>query len=102
MPPNPKPEPLKRQKARKVRENATRAKAFREAVWERDRGVCQHCGLAVHRPGTEPYAGYYRTGHVHHKIPRSLAPRLRFDPANGILVCHADHLSIHSGKLTLP
>ena len=65
-----------------------KAKAFRDAVWKRDRisdytpnevARCQRCrGLVVRGKG----------GEVDHIKPRSTHPELKYDPSNGRIVCH--------------
>lgn len=100
MTPIPKPEPLKRQKARKAREDTKRAKAFREAVWERDEGRCRVCGSLVSLFAAS--AAWWLVGHVHHIKLRSLAKREKYDPSNGALVCQSCHAKIHAGTVTLP
>lgn len=91
---NEKPEPLKRVRARKRRDDAKQLKAFRDAVWLRSQtreylatgwatGRCAHCKERVW-PDVEP------RGEVHHRIPRSVCTKAqRYDPDNGVLLCGA-------------
>ena len=95
----PKPEPRAKTQARKAREDATRARAFREAVWMRCGPWCSRCGCSVSHPGD---GDGLQWGHVHHIRPRSLSQREKFDPANGILLCASCHAGVHAGTVTLP
>ncbi len=94
--PLPKPEPRKRVKARKQREDAKRLQAFRDAVWAREQhgvypdqwGACQRCGGFVIRTSSLDW----NRGEVHHIIPRSRCTKAdRYNPANGTLVCRPCH-----------
>lgn|SRR3990167_10654135 len=81
-----KPEPRKRTKARKQREDAKALKAFRDAVWAREEifpgmAKCQRCHLEVYRH-------LFPVGEVHHRIGRRNKVT-RYDPANGVLLCGA-------------
>lgn len=86
----PKGKTRKQLKARKDREDAKQLKAFRDAVWKRERvrcgsfggewAHCQHCGEWVQR-------GFLLTGEVHHRIYRG-NKATRYDPDNGVLLCN--------------
>lgn len=98
MPSIPKPGPLKRQKARKARENAKRAKAFRDAVWKAHGPFCRSCGAYVIPP--QYCVAAHRAGYVHHLTkPRSL--REKYDSSNGALVCQSCHAKVHAGTVKL-
>lgn len=98
--PIPKPEPAKRVKARKAREDAKKLKAFRDAVWKRERfdvveGVeiakCQHCGRVVGRDS------HGQSADVHHIVGRRIKAT-RYDPVNGALLCNGSVNDCH-GKV---
>ena len=100
----PKPEPRKRIKARQQRADAKRARAFRDAVWERDGYCCQLCRHALYR--TDPsdgYPGYAHRppGHVHHLRGRNVAPEDRYNPEAAVLLCAACHRAVHDGRIQL-
>lgn len=104
----PKPEPRKRIKARKDREDAQRLEAFRDAVWEResrkladfecvrvpghDYARCQICLCLVMRSLQD------QTADVHHRIGRRIRAT-RYDVANGLLLCNSWANDCH-GKVT--
>lgn len=59
-----------------------------KAVWKRDNGYCQRCGVRAHDTDAM---------HIHHIV--SFANRkLRTEPSNLILVCQKCHRWIHSKK----
>jgi 5-methylcytosine-specific restriction endonuclease McrA len=96
MPPIPKPEPIKKLKARKKRQQAAKAKAFRDAVWkQRDHGRCRVCGGWCFR-GLEGL-----TGHVHHLRGRRVDPVNKYNPQRAVLLCAGCHRAVHSGKIKL-
>ena len=95
----PKPPPRKLQKARKAREDAKRAKAFREQVWTNGHGYCAQCHTWLDRPGDN---GPLAVGHVHHLRGRNVAPEDRYNVDAAVLLCSVCHHGVHSGKLTLP
>lgn len=55
----------------------TRYRQFLQAVWKRDRGTCQDCGIPRKSRKME----------VHHIISWIAAPDLRYMPDNGVLLC---------------
>lgn len=63
------------------------AKAFRAAVWARDKGKCQRCGVKV----LKTLALDARRGEVHHKKPRSTSPELKYDVNHAELLCLSCH-----------
>lgn len=63
--------------------------AWRDAIFKRDNYTCQECG----KKGGKLSA--------HHKAPYSLFPKLRYDPDNGITVCHDCHKEIHAASVEL-
>ena len=93
----PKPEPRKRTKARKDREDATKLAEFCDGVWAREQAKyfradcqigprcnvarCQHCDAVVVRSPESV------TGDVHHRIGRR-SKATRYDPLNGVLLCN--------------
>ena len=89
----PKGKTRKAIKAKHDREDAAKLKAFRDAVWARERqktwpegepgltgAKCQHCGAFVYR-------SVVLTGEVHHRISRR-HKATRYDPDNGVLLCN--------------
>jgi len=78
--PVPKNPYRKRKPTRRNRNNFS--KKVREAIYERDKGLCQECG----RPGTE----------VHHCVFRSAGGRGVF--TNGVLLCSRCHMKVHQVK----
>lgn len=64
-----------------------KAKAFRDAVWRRERrkdiivewAPCARCHVGCQRGVS---------GEVDHIKPRSTHPELKYDPTNGRIVCH--------------
>jgi hypothetical protein len=69
-------------KARKLTKDE-QAKAFRDAVWTRDKGRSRATGKPLVKSGTTDWA---KLGEVDHAIPRSLAPERIYEVANGILL----------------
>jgi hypothetical protein len=61
-----------------------------KAVWKRDKGVCQRCGVK-HNEGNRG------TFHIHH-IVSFLVKSKRSDVDNLVLLCKKCHLFIHSNK----
>lgn len=93
---------MKRTKARKQRADAKRAKAFRDAVWQRSfeidypmfaDGSCAQCGIYLLR--------MRGTGHVHHLRGRNVAPEDRYNPQAAVLLCQQCHAAVHAGRIKL-
>lgn len=87
------PKPARGEDRKRRRQARTRAgKAFREAVRQRDGYHCRDCGKPVRKTMDflAPYAA-----HVHHLIPRHVAPEKRYDIDNAILLCSPCHLARH-------
>lgn len=61
-------------------------RAWRQAVIERDAGICQDCG-------SEP-----QTPHTHHIKPKSEFPELKTDVDNGVTLCEDCHVNRHPEK----
>lgn len=102
----PKGKTRKQLKARKDREDAKQLKAFQDEVWRRERHLtfpdsepettgarCQNCGRFVYR-SFEPF------GEVHHRISRR-HKATRYDPANGVLLCHNCHVEVTEKRITV-
>ena len=53
--------------------------AFRKRMWERDGNACTRCGSTNRL-------------HLHHFVPRTLRPDLRFDSNNVTTLCHSCHM----------
>jgi hypothetical protein len=69
-----------------TKDDAQQFEAFRRAVVHRDRGRCRVCGCrTVKTLALDP-----KRREVHHLVSRT-NPVTRFDPRNGITVCHRDH-----------
>lgn len=69
------------------REAEAKRRAFIKAVWERDEGLCRHCGRVViktleHDP---------KRGEVHHRRGRNVAPQDRYNVEEAVLLCLKDH-----------
>jgi hypothetical protein len=76
------------------KDDARQLEAFRRAVVQRDRGRCRVCGCrTVKTLALEP-----RRREVHHLISRT-NPVTRYDPRNGITVCHLDHRRLTGHRL---
>ena len=73
------------------RDREARARAFRKAVWERDKGQCRICKKPVVKGSWE----IHWRGEVHHLRGRNVAPEDRYNVNKAILVCAFDH-----GRLT--
>jgi hypothetical protein len=73
-------------KAAADQDDAQQLEAFRRAVVHRDRGRCRVCGCrTVKTLALDP-----KRREVHHICSRT-NPVTRYDPRNGITVCHRDH-----------
>jgi hypothetical protein len=57
-------------------------KAFRDAIWALDQGVCRATGVPLSRSGMDPH----RVGEVDHVLNRSTHPALIYEVSNGILI----------------
>lgn len=85
--PCPKPRPRILDRVQYKRDLEAKDRAFKKAVWERDKGQCQHCGRPVKRMLTlSP-----EQGHVHHRHGRNVRPEDRFNPDMAALLCAVDH-----------
>lgn len=64
-----------------------KAKAFRDAVWRRDRrsDIIVECARCVR---CKKWVQRGKDGEVDHVKPRSTHPELKYDPSNGRIVCH--------------
>lgn len=72
----PKPKPTNRQARNRKRE-----REFLDAVWNgKQYGACARCHRMVIRGGS---------GEVDHIKPRSTHPELKYEPANGRIVCRS-------------
>jgi 5-methylcytosine-specific restriction endonuclease McrA len=70
------------------------ARAFKAAVWARDQGRCQRCGIRVIKTlALDP-----KRGEIHHVHPRSTAPSRKFDVNNAVLWCRKCHGERHGGR----
>lgn len=79
----PKPEPRKRMKARKQRQQAKADRQVYAAVTARDGGCCRVCGSRVNV-------------HRHHLKPRSLGGETT--ESNLVLLCGACHRNAHERR----
>jgi 5-methylcytosine-specific restriction endonuclease McrA len=85
-----KPEPYRRVKARKKRQAHGLRKACREAVYARERMICQRCGIKARHPAESFWEGDPFMAHVNEIVPRSKGGD-PLDPDNCELVhqmCH--------------
>ena len=94
MPAVPKPEPLKRVKARTLRQHAAARKACVDAVWTRADHCCEVCRRWVKRPRETD--DVLQVGHVDEILPRSLGGS-DTDVENCRLTCYRCHFSGPSG-----
>lgn len=69
-------------KEEKRQSKEAKGKAFRNAVWARDKSICRATRKKLERSGTNPHL----VGEVDHVIDRSLAPERIYDVSNGILI----------------
>jgi 5-methylcytosine-specific restriction endonuclease McrA len=76
------------------------ARAFRDAVWDRDEGRCRHCGVWCVRTPREA-GGWDDIGHVHHLRGRNVAPKDRYNPDRAVLLCAKCHRAVHDGQIVL-
>jgi len=79
--PKGRPHMLEKKAAKQSKEEL--AKAFRDAVWKRDRYRSRATGKPLKRSGTTDWS---ELGEVDHSIPRSLAPERIYDVGNGLLL----------------
>jgi 5-methylcytosine-specific restriction endonuclease McrA len=77
------------------KEREAKERAFRQAVWTRDKSKCQRCGVKV----IKTLALDAKRGEVHHLKPRSLDPGKRYDVNNGQLVCALCHQKLTRHEL---
>lgn len=88
--PKPLADPGKRRRTHK-----RRMQAFVDAVWaevsdENGWAQCFYCPSYVKR------GSYFFNGHVHHKLPRSTYPELKYEPSNGCVACEDCHRKEHA------
>lgn len=69
------------------RENEAKRRAFIKAVWERDEGLCRHCGRVV----IKSLEHVPNRGEVHHRRGRNVAPQDRYNVNEAVLLCLKDH-----------
>ena len=72
-----------------------RAKSFRDAVWKRNSWGGLHVHAHCARCRNVVIRG--KGGEVDHIKPRSTHPELKYDPANGRILCHFcnQYLKLH-------
>lgn len=85
--PCPKPRPRILDRIEYKRERDAKERAFKAAVWARDKGFCQCCGVKC----LKTIAADPKRGEVHHLKPRSTSPEKRYDVDNGQLLCLICH-----------
>ena len=91
-----KPEPYRKVKARRDRENAAARRRCVLAVWARAGNACERCGRAV-----KMASSYFReVGHVHETVTRARGGDPN-DPSNCVLLCYDCHFDGPSGAHTL-
>lgn len=81
-PANPRWNPNRDFARRERSRNAVEVRKFRSAVFDRDGKFCMCCGSQERVV-------------VHHLLSYKKFPELRFDPNNGIPVCHKHHKDFH-------
>lgn len=72
-----------------------RWKVWRDAVWAASEGICAECSRSVIRTD-DIFAE--NAGHADHIKPRGSHPELRFDPANGQILCSKHHFEKHGQR----
>ncbi len=85
--PIPKGLPTPVAKVEKKKAKAAQEKAFRLAVWKRDKSRSRASRKPLARSGSD----YEKVGEVHHVVPRSLAPERLYDVSNGLLLNKHEH-----------
>lgn len=93
----PKPRPAIEDRIRDRREAEAKARAFRQAVWSRDKGKCQYCGRRVFRM----LERLPERGDVHHLRGRNVAPADRYNPRRAVLLCALDHALAQRHEITI-
>lgn len=88
--PKPVADPSKR-----TRTHKRRMQQFVDAVWARVTHAdgwtnCYYCCCIVKRGST------FFGGEVHHKLPRSTHPELKYEPLNGCVACRDCHRKRHA------
>jgi len=79
------PTPIARKERKLTKEQ--KAKAFRDAVWDRDKGRCRATGKKLIRgDGKHGETDWTKLGEVDHAYPRSTAPERIYDVENGLLL----------------
>ena len=63
-------------------------KAFRDAIWTRDGGVCRATRLPLDRHSEN----LDRLGDCAHLLPRSTHPELKYDTRNALLLSRQNHI----------
>lgn len=89
----PKPEPRKREKARKDRQWRKDRKVCREAVYTAGGGHCVDCGKWLYLNPKDEGADWFNVANINEIVPRSLGGSA-IDPANGNIKC----AKCHTGK----
>lgn len=79
----PKPQPRLKDRIEKRLELDRKIAALKSAVWKRDGSRCRYCRRRVRRT----WELVPERGEVHHVKPRSVAPDLKYDPENCVLLC---------------
>ena len=74
-------------KAEKRREKDRLERAFRKAVWKRDKGRDRATGHLLQRTHESPFL----RGEVHHIQSKGAHPELRYTVSNGILLSAENH-----------
>lgn len=92
--PQPKPTPRAWTRAQARRRRALARKACVAAVWQRENGCCERCGVCVNPP--QVAAWFAAVGHVHERVSRAQGGDPT-DPANCELLCYNCHYSGPSG-----
>lgn len=85
----PKPRPIIEDRIAYKREREQQERAFKLAVWLRDKARCRHCGRKViHTIDAVP-----ERGEVHHRRGRNVTPEDRFNVDEALLLCLRCHKS---------
>lgn len=93
----PKPRPVIEDRIAYKREAEAKARAFRQAVWSRDKGKCQYCGRRVFRM----LEALPERGEVHHRRGRNVSPEDRYNVAKAVLLCLLCHILAQRREITI-
>lgn len=85
--PQPKPQRKVLDRIAEKRAREVKRRAFIKAVWERDEGLCRHCGRVV----IKSLEHVPNRGEVHHRRGRNVMPSNRYNVNEAVLLCLLHH-----------